>query len=639
MSRFSVACTLLVAVAVLFFQISGKAFQGAPQVWYPLKDAGVESLAARARAQQETAGQFQVDYRFRFSDRIAESGITFVHHIVDDAGLNYKAVHYDHGNGIAAADVDGDGLPDLYFVNQVGGNELWKNLGGGRFRNITAAAGVSIPGRISVAASFADIDNDGDEDLYVTTVRGGNLLFENDGHGHFRDITRQAGVGLTAHSSGSTFVDYNNDGLVDLLVCNVGQYTSNAKGAQGQYVGLPDAFSGHMYPERFEHPVLFRNLGKGRFRDVTAEVGLKPHGWCGDAGFADLNEDGWPDLYFLNMMGANHYFENRRGRSFVEKTDQYFPKTSWGAMGLRFFDYDNDGRMDLFVTDMHSDMYESIAPEKEKLKNQAHQEESYLMGPPEKFVFGNSLYHNVGKTPFEEVSDSMGVENYWPWGPSSGDLNADGWEDLFIASSMNFPFRYGINSVLLNNRGKKFLDAEFLLGVEPRRDGRTHTPWFQMDCSKPPPDPRGIMHEICANQTGPVTVMAPLGSRSAVILDLDGDGDLDIVTNDFNSQPQILISDLAQRREISWLQVKLVGTASNHDGLGAVVSVQTRERTYVKYNDGKSGYLSQSSLPLYFGLGEKPEIRQVEVRWPSGRRQVINQGLESTRVLTVTEPK
>ena len=161
-----------------------------------------------------------------------ESGITFVQHIVDDAGIDYKAVHYDHGNGIAVADVDGDGLYDIYFVNQVGGNQLWKNLGGGKFKNITATAGVGLPGRIGVTASFADTDNDGDQDLFVTTVMGGNALFENDGHGKFTDITKASGLDLVAHSSGAVFFDYNNDGLLDLLVCNVGNYTRHEKGAR-----------------------------------------------------------------------------------------------------------------------------------------------------------------------------------------------------------------------------------------------------------------------------------------------------------------------------------------------------------------------------------------------------------------------
>jgi hypothetical protein len=615
-----------------------RARQNLPQVTYPSNDAGVQSLSVRAREQQANAAHFQMPHDFRFTDRVSESGITFVHRIVDDAGLYYKAVHYDHGNGLAIADVDGDGLYDIYFVNQAGPNELWKNLGGGKFKNITAEAGVGGAGRISVAASFADIDNDGDPDLYVTTVRGGNLLFENDGHGHFRDITRTANLQHVAHSSGSMFFDYNNDGLLDLLVCDVGAYTSNTKGAQGQYVGLADAFSGHMYRDRFEHPVLYQNMGQRKFRDVTAAVQLNPIGWCGDAAFADLNEDGWSDVYFLNMMGSNHYFENQQGKRFVEKTPQYFPKTPWGAMGVKFFDFDNDGRLDLLVTDMHSDMFGDLAPADEKKKALTHPAESFLMGPPERFIFGNALYHNLGGGKFEEVSDAQGVENYWPWGPSVGDLNADGWDDIFIASSMNFPFRYGVNSLLLNNNGRGFLDAEFLLGIEPRKDNRTHTPSFELDCAHIPADPRGLMHQICEGRTDRVTVLAPLGSRSSAIFDLDEDGDLDIVTNEFNSAPQILVSDLASRRTIHWLSLKLEGTSSNRDGLGATVRVVTPTRTYMKYNDGKSGYLSQSSLPLWFGLGEDTSVTRIEINWPSGRRQVVTQDLAINRVLHVKEP-
>src|SRR5580698_4311839 len=185
---------------------------------FPASDSGVDTLATRKQAQIETTNQFKVFYQFHFTDKLKDSGITFVNHTVDDTARHYKGVHYDHGNGIAVADVDGDGLYDIYFVNQVGGNELWKNLGGGKFRNITKEAGVGVPGRISVTASFADIDNDGDPDLLVTTVLGGNVLFENDGHCHFKDISHEAGVDLVSHSSGAVFFDYDNDGLVDLLV-------------------------------------------------------------------------------------------------------------------------------------------------------------------------------------------------------------------------------------------------------------------------------------------------------------------------------------------------------------------------------------------------------------------------------------
>lgn len=610
--------------------------QSKVRVRVPDPDIGVDSLPARKKMQLQSLNQFKVFYQFQFLDKIKESGITFVHRIGQDAGYHYKPVHYDHGNGIAAADVDGDGLCDIYFVNQVGGSELWKNLGNGKFRNITKEAGVGLPDRIGVTASFADIDNDGDQDLFVTTVRGGNVLFQNDGRGYLRDISKEAGVNLVAHSSGAVFFDYDRDGLVDLLVCNVGKYTSDERWPDGAYVGLPDAFFGHMFPERFEYPVLYKNQGQNRFKDTTAEVGLRPQSWSGDASFADLNGDGWSDLFILNMQGHDHYFENNGGKKFVDKTEQYFPRTPYGTMGIKFFDYDNDGRPDLFLTDMHSDMMGNRKPDEEKLKTPPKHvmSEDMLGGGTNSFVFGNAFYHNRGGGKFEETSDQFGVENYWPWGVSVGDVNADGWDDIFVSSSMNFPFRYGINSMLLNNRGEKFLDAEFLLGIEPRRGGQTHTPWFSLDCSQ---DGRG--QKICEGQTGKITVMATLGSRASVMFDLDNDGDLDIVTNDFNSRPQVLLSNLQQQTSIRWLKIMLVGTASNRDGLGATVRVHADGQVYTKYNDGKSGYLSQSALPLYFGLGDAKKINQVEIDWPSSRKQLVTQGLRHNQMIRITETK
>jgi enediyne biosynthesis protein E4 len=627
---------VLLATAVLSGGGTPKQAQS-PAVYVPKPDVGVDTLAARKKAQLATVDQFKVFYQFQFTDRVKESGITFVHHMVEDAGRHYKAVHYDHGSAIAVADVDGDGLYDIYFVNQVGGNQLWKNLGGGKFRNITEEAGVGLADRISVGASFADIDNDGTRSLFVTTVRGGNVLFENDGHGHFKDITKEAGLDLVAHSSGAVFFDFNKDGLLDLLVCNVGKYTSDEKGPDGEYVGLKDAFFGFLHPDRYEYPVLYQNLGHKKFIDVTEKVGLHPKGWCGDATFTDLQGNGYPDLYILNMEGQDHFYENVGGRQFVDKTEKYFPKTPWGSMGIKFFDYNNDGRMDLFVTDMHSDMWEDVGAEREKEKSRVRDSKEIPAGPNSKFIFGNAFYRNIGGNRFEEVSDRLGVETYWPWGPSVGDVNADGWDDIFITAGMSFPYRYGINSMLLNNRGEKFLDAEFILGIEPRRDGRTHTPWYQIDCSVKDLDQ--LNAQVCQGRQGKITVMAPLSSRSSVIFDLDNDGDLDIVTNDFNSGPQVLISDLAQRKKIQWVKVVLVGTVSNRNGLGATVRVAAGEQEYTKYNDGKSGYLAQSVLPLYFGLGDATKINRVEVDWPSGRNQVITEGLRINDTLKITERK
>jgi hypothetical protein len=635
-----IGCLFRTIASVLFVSLAGAIAASAqdvspPEVQYPKRDIGLEAIPVRKRAQEDSVAQFKVFYQFQFKDQLKESGITFKNRVTVYAKDQYIPIHYDHGTGIAVADVDGDGLYDIYFVNQIGGNELWKNLGNGKFENITNDAQVGLTDRVSVAASFADVNNSGREDLFVTTVLGGNVLFRNDGHGRFVDVTKQAGLDLVSHSSGAVFFDYDNDGLPDLLVCNVGKYTTNEKVSDGSYVGLPDAFFGHLHPDRFEYPVLYKNLGNYRFKDVTKEVGLKPHGWCGDATFADVNGDGWPDLFILNMQGPDHYFENVRGQQFVDKTDQYFPKTPWGSMGVKFFDFDNDGRMDLLVTDMHSDMMQDLNPDHEKDKVTTPRPESFLGAPADKFIFGNAFYHNLGNGKFEEISDRIGVETYWPWGVSTGDVNADGWEDIFVTAGMNLLFHYGINSLLLNNRGERFLDSEFLLGIEPR--AHPYTPWFVMDCtSHEGLGPNGA--EVCQGETEKITVTAPRASRSSVMFDLDNDGDLDIVTNDFNSEPQVLISDLAQRKKINWLKIILVGTRSNRNGLGATVSVHAGGQTYTKYNDGKSGYMSQSVLPLYFGLGDATRIDRVEVKWPSGREQSVTRGLHENQILRITEP-
>ncbi len=644
--RFLIALPALLLVAAFIPGLGAPQGQLRPTVNTPDLDPDLGELALpdRKKAQMETVDQFKVFYQFHYTDRVKESGITFRQQITEDAGRHYKAVHYDHGNGIAVADVDGDGLYDIYFTNQVGGNELWKNLGGGKFKDITEEAGVGLPGRISVSASFADIDNDGTQDLFVTTVLGGNVLFKNDGRGHFKDISKESGVDLISHSSGAVFFDYNNDGLLDLLVCNVGKYTSTTdRWPDGSYVGFADAFHGHLHPDRFEYPVLYKNMGHDKFKDVTAEVGLHPHGWGGDASFVDLNADGWPDILFLNMQGHSTYYENEGGKKFVDKTEQYFPKTPWGAMGIKFFDFDNDGLMDLFVTDMHSDMWVQDAPDnsEEKQKTPLNKvPDALLAGKKDSFVYGNAFYHNLGGGKLEEISDRLGVENYWPWGISVGDVNADGWDDIFISSGMGETFRYGISSLLLNNLGKKFLNAEFLLGIEPRRDGRTHTPWFDLDCSHPQAIDPGVMKMgVCDAQTGQITVMQALSTRASVIFDVDNDGALDIVTNDFNSEPQVLMSDLAHVKAIHWLKIKLIGTVSNRDGIGATVRVHSGGQIYTKYNDGKSGYLSQSQLPLYFGLGDATGADQIEVSWPSGRKQVLSGGSRDNQTLVITEPK
>ena len=165
-------------------------------------------------------------------------------------------------------------------------------------------------------------------------------------------------------------------------------------------------------------------------------------------------------------------------------------------------------------------------------------------------------------------------------------------------------------------------------------DGRTAKPWFELDCSG-----RDRLHQVCRERQGQFTVWGTLGSRSSAIFDLDGDGDLDIVTNDFNSEPMVLVSDLAQRTAVRYLKLTLVGRASNRDGIGARVELATDTQTLTRYQSGKSGYLAQSRLPLYFGLGGTQEVRHLEVVWPSGRRQRIDGPIAVNQHLVLTEPR
>ena len=626
---------------------------------FPHDAADPAWYALRERAQTLTARSVGVPHEFRFRDRLGASGIRFRHAASPDLAKFYRASHYDHGTGVAAADIDADGRPDLYFVNQAGANALYRNLGGGRFEDVTGSAslpggaGLAVGDRACVAAAFADVDNDGDADLFVTAIRAGNLLFRNDGHGRFADVTAEAGVaGPGGHSSGAVFFDYDSDGRLDLFVTRVGQYTGDERRADGLWVSFPDAFAGHLHPDRFETSLLYRNRGDGRFEEVSPSSGLVHAGWSGDATPFDDDGDGRPDLYVGSMQGHDELWRNLGGGRFERRGRQVFPATPWGTMGVAVLDWNGDGRFDLFVTDMHTDMSGDLRPENERRKHDwAAMYPPRFLGTDGNHVLGNALFTNQGEDRFTETSDAANAETGWPWGPSAGDLNADGWTDLFVAAGMSFPFRYRGNDVLLNDRGRRFANAEFLLGVEPRP--RRVRPWFDLAC-----DGDDAPHPICRGEEmtvmsldgaapvhgapktplhGDVTVWASRSSRSAVILDLDGDGDLDVVTNDYGDVPQILVSDLAQRGAVRFLKVALRGTRSAHEALGAIVSVRAGGRVQHQVLDGKSGYLGQSALPLYFGLGEAAQAESITVRWPDGTRQTERGPFRSGATVPIQE--
>lgn len=611
----------------------------------PLHRTDIPDLL-KHRREEQLAGRDTIEafHDFYFTDRFAETGILFRHRVVDDAGKYWKPVHYDHGSGLAVADVDGDGRLDIYFMSQLGGNGLYRNLGDGQFEDITAKAGVAMEDRVSVAPAFADIDNDGDPDLFVTTVRMGNVMFENQGDGRFEDISKSAGLDYVGHSSGAVFFDFDRDGRLDLFLTNIGNYTLDEKGRGGAYVGRSDAFHGQIYPERHENSILYRNLGGNRFQDVSEAMNLVCPGWSGDASICDLNQDGFPDLYVLNMQGDDFYYENQQGQRFVEKCAEYFPKTPWGAMGIKFFDFNQDGRMDLYLTDMHSDMTDVQSAEGktdlgldfETVKSESwckiEWTEEFLLGS-ENNIFGNAFFQGQPGGQFMEISDAINAENYWPWGVSVADVNADGFEDVMVTGGMGVGYRYGINYFMLNEAGRGFRFSEFILNLEPRLNGQLDKTAYVLNCDGADRD-----HPQCEGMSGRVRVKESLSSRSSVMFDLDEDGDLDIVTNEQNDRPLVLISNLSDRKKISFLKITLEGTASNRDGIGSQVRVTAGGKTWLQVHDANSGYLGRSSMPLYFGLDAATAVDRIEIVWPSGQQQVLSEGIALNSRLTIKEP-
>jgi hypothetical protein len=604
-------------------------------------------------AQLASAASIGVPHDFKFTDRIDSSGITFRLGHSADLGKFYRAVHYDHGTAVATADVDMDGKPDLFFANQAGKNALYRNLGGGKFQDMTDSAGVAVGDRACVGAAFADVDDDGDPDLFITSVRDGNLLFLNDGHGHFTNVTDQAGIkGNGGHSSGPVFFDYDGDGLLDLFVPNVGKYTQDQKRPDGLWESFLDAFAGHLHPERSETSILYHNLGNARFEDVTSKSGLVHAAWSGEATALDYDGDGRLDLYVLSMQGHDELWHNAGNGRFERKSREGFPATPWGSMGVKVFDWNGDGRLDLFVTDMHTDMSTELLPQDDNKKH-----DPATMFPPRflatdgNHVLGNALFSNTGGGHFKEMSDAAKLETGWPWGPSVADFNADGWPDVFISAGMNYPFRYRGNDLLLNVKGDHFAHAEFVVGIEPRPT--LTVPWFDLDC-----DGEDVKNDICQGEVAPVlntdpadpkargkgeprhgvqTVWASRGSRSSIAVDLDGDGDLDIVTNNYGDLPQVFISDLAQHGPVHFVNVQFEGHRDNRNGIGAVVVLTSGGRAQTQVNDGKLGYLGQSVLPLYFGLGSAADADSVTVKWSSGDSQVVKGPFKSGQTIVVQQ--
>ncbi len=561
-----------------------------------------------------------------FEDVALQAGIKFkMAFLPGEQGEKFKVNLYDHGTGVAIADYDGDGKEDIYFVNQLGRNALYKNLGNGTFVDVAAEAGVALGDRICVAAVFADYDNDGLQDLFVTSTRGGNVLFKNLGKGKFKEVTRAAGVAHIGHSQMGIFFDYDNDGYLDLLLINTAQWTEEFDPLARYFRGPKNI----AFQKPADSHILYRNNGNGTFSDVTAKAGLKGRGWGGDVAVLDFDEDGFADVLITCMFGPAQLYRNTGKGGFVNVTATTLQPTPFGGMGAKAFDFNNDGKLDLFIVDMHSDMWMGLDykgttftlvkdSEKKKypsffgpytdLAEQLSMQELLAYSPKE-VVFGNALYKNLGRGRFEEISDKANMETMWPWGIASADFDNDGYEDVFIPSGMGFPFYHWPNYLMMNNGDETFTDRALAVGLEP--------------------PPGGIYLPNKIRNT-----LATRSSRSAATADFDGSGKVDLVVNNFNDRPYLFKNRFPRKNYIAF---ELTGTASNRDAIGAVVRLYAGKHVMTRQVEPAGGFLAQSSRVLHFGLGDREVVDRVEIKWPRGRKELLKQPKINQRH-RITEP-
>ncbi len=353
---------------------------------------------------------------------------------------------------------------------------------------------------------------------------------------------------------------------------------------------------------------------------MTAKAGLKGKGWAGDVALLDYDDDGRPDVLITCMFGPSQLYRNNGNGTFMDVTLATLGRTPFGGVGARAFDFDNDGRMDLFIVDMHSDMWMDIDYDHKTLpdaREWARKKPQYLGEPggppnpagkemerergrqigynPDEVFYGNGLYRNLGGGKFEEVSDRAGAETFWPWSIGTGDFDNDGYEDAFLAAGMGYPFYYWPNSLLMNNGNGTFTDRAAALGIEPPARGR----WLDTK----------IRGRACARS-----------SRCSAVADFDGDGRLDILVNNFNDHPYYFGNGMPRRNYVAFT---LQGTRSNRDAIGAVVRLYAGKEVMTRQVSPVGGYLSQSYRTLHFGLGDRDRIDRVEVTWPRGLRQRI----------------
>jgi enediyne biosynthesis protein E4 len=529
-----------------------------------------------------------------------------------------------NGGGVAVGDFNNDGLPDLFFSGNQVNNALYINKGNLKFEDISRNAGIEAFDRWNTGVTVVDINGDGFLDIYVCSAmypdpaKRKNLLFVNQGLDAsglptFKEQAESYGIAEAGNSMSATFFDYNNDGLLDLYVLNnelTAAIPSNYR---------PKITDG----SATNNDQLYKNNGDGTFSNVTLEAGITYEGFGLGLAIADVNKDGWPDIYISNDYVANDvlYINNRNG-TFSNHSAQWIKHTSMFSMGSDFSDFNNDGYVDLVTLDM---LGESNYRKKTTISKNSYQ--TYLSNEEYGFDYQyirNMLHLGNGTgVPFSEIGMLAGVyQTDWSWSPLFVDMDNDGYRDLLITNG--FP-RDITDKDFMNYRADvgAFATPKQLLDSIPI----VKIPNYAFKNSK------DLTFENVGAQWG-------LGQESfsngAVFVDLDLDGDLDYVVNNINDPAFVFENTLNHRQEKpNFLRVDLKGTPLNPKGIGCKVTL-TMEDGSIQYHEQflTRGYMSSVENIIHFGLGAQQKIDKIEVYWPNGNYQNISNP-EINKVLVV----